>query len=113
MVVYKAKSGRWCRSTPEDGTRARAANGARLFGADDREGAAHEDVMRPADGDHVDVVLAVAQQHHTVDGAPWVGCQRSGFRLIRRRSGDDRSRPRLEAHRDLTNDRRWAWLPAL
>src|ERR1700736_4278548 len=84
-----------------------------LFGADDREGAAHEDVMRPADGDHVDVVLAVAQQHHAVDGASRVGGQRSGFGLVRRRSRDDRSRPRLEARWDLPTSRRWAWLTAL
>src|SRR6202011_4215427 len=60
-----------------------------LFGADDHEVGADEDVMRPVDADYVDVVLAVAQQHDTVDGASRVGCHRSGLGLIRRCTGDD------------------------
>ncbi len=39
-------------------------------GADHLEGSALEDVVRPVDADVVDVVLAVAQLHNTVDDAP-------------------------------------------
>jgi hypothetical protein len=46
--------------------------------------------MRPVDADVVDVVLAVAQQDHTVDDGPRVGGQRSFGRVIRRGSADDR-----------------------
>jgi len=41
----------------------------------------------------VDLVLAVAQLHNTVDDAARVGGQGSGGRLGRRRSADDRPRP--------------------
>jgi hypothetical protein len=45
----------------------------RLLGADDLEVLVDEDVMRPVDADVVDLVLAVAQLHNTVDDAPRVG----------------------------------------
>jgi hypothetical protein len=60
-------------------------------------------VVRPADGNHVNVVFAVAQEHNTVDGASRVGDQRSGLGLIRRRSRDDRASPGTEVRRDLTD----------
>ena len=41
----------------------------RLLGAHDLEVLVDEDVVRPVDADDVDVVLAVAQPHDTVDGA--------------------------------------------
>ena len=63
------------------------------IGADDLEVLVDEDVVRPFDGDVVDLVLTVAQLHNTVDDAPRVGGQRSFRRLIRCRSADDRSRP--------------------
>src|SRR6267142_194830 len=71
--------------------RARLAWG--LIGADDLEVRVDEDVVRPVDADVVDLVLAVAQLHNTVDDAAWVGDQRSFRRLIRFRSVDDRPRP--------------------
>jgi hypothetical protein len=43
---------------------------SRLKGTDDLEVLADEDVVRPADADVVDLVLAVAQLHNTVDDAP-------------------------------------------
>ena len=42
----------------------------RLVGADDLEVLVDEDVVRPVDTDVVDLVLAVAQLHDTVDDAP-------------------------------------------
>src|ERR1700760_4268225 len=57
-------------------------------GADDLEVLVDEDVVRPVDADVVDLVLAAAQLHNTVDNAPWVRGQRSFSRLIRRRSTD-------------------------
>ena len=45
----------------------------RLVGADDLEVLVDEDVVRPVDADVVDLVLAVAQLHDTVDHAPGVG----------------------------------------
>ena len=56
----------------------------RLLGADDLEVLVDEDVVRPVDADVVDLVLAVAQLHNTVDDAPRVGGQRGFRRLIRR-----------------------------
>src|ERR1700760_2293967 len=48
----------------------RAAPGRRpLVGPDDLEALADEDVVRPADADVVDLVLAVAQLHDSVDDA--------------------------------------------
>jgi hypothetical protein len=44
----------------------------RLVGADDREVLVDEDVVRPVDADVVDLVLAVAQLHNTVDDAELV-----------------------------------------
>src|ERR1700730_6767069 len=85
----------------------------RLLGTDDLEMHAYEDVVRPADGDYVDVVLAVAQQHDAVDGASRVSGQRSGRGLIRRCSGDDRARPGTPARRDLTDYLGWARLTAV
>ena len=41
-----------------------------LLGADDLEVLVDEDVVRPVDTDHVDLVLAVAQLHDAVDDAP-------------------------------------------
>src|SRR5437016_870488 len=86
---------------------------ARLLGANDLEVLVDEDVVRPADADHVDVVLAVAQLHDTVDGASRVGSQGSRLGLVRRWSGDDRPRPSMKARRDLTDLLRWARLTAL
>jgi hypothetical protein len=60
-------------------------------------------VVRPVDADVVDLVLAVAQLHHTVDDRPRVGGQRGLGRLIRGRSADDRPRPLTVARRDLAN----------
>src|SRR5712692_1634469 len=74
-----------------------------LIGADDLEVPVDEDVVRPVDADVVDLVLAVAQLHDTVDDAPRVGGQRSFRRLIRCRSADDRPRPLTVVRRDLTD----------
>src|SRR6476620_5950964 len=54
-------------SLPE--ARAAPAKPTRLLGTDDLEVFVHEDVMRPVDSDYVEVVIAGAQQHDTVDGA--------------------------------------------
>ena len=51
------------------GSRDRSGQGA-LLGADDLEVLVDEDVVRPVDADVVDVVIAVAQLHDTVDDAP-------------------------------------------
>src|SRR5438876_9991534 len=75
----------------------------RLVGADDLEVLVDEDVVRPVDADVVDLVLAAAQLHNTVDDAPRVGGQRSFRRLIRCRSADDRPRPLRVVRRDLTD----------
>ena len=75
----------------------------RLLGADDLEVLVDEDVVRPVDADVVDLVLAVAQLHNTVDDAARVGGQRSFRRLIRCRSADDRPRPLTVVRRDLTD----------
>src|SRR5216684_8170368 len=75
----------------------------RLVGADDLEVLVDEDVVRPVDADVVDLVLAVAQLHNTVDDAPRVGGQRSFGRLIGCRSADDRPRPLTVVRRDLTD----------
>src|SRR5712691_4885495 len=73
-------------------------------GAGDLEGLADEDVVRPTDLDVVDSVRAVAQLQHTVDGAARVLGERDGLGLVRRRSGDDRSRPGTPVLRDLADD---------
>ncbi len=64
-----------------------------LVGADDLEVLVEEDVVRPVDADVVDLVLAIAQLHNTVDDGPRVGGQRSFRRPIRCRSADDRPDP--------------------
>src|SRR6202035_1003529 len=86
----------------------------RLKGADDLESLVDEDVVRPADADVVDLVLAVTQLHNTVDDAPRVGGgQRSFRRLIRCRSADDRPRPLSVVRWDLTDLLRRGRCPAL
>ena len=75
----------------------------RLLGADDIEILVDEDVVWPVDSDVVDLVLAVAQLHNTIDHAPWIGCQSSFCRFIRRHSADDRPRPLTVVRRDLTD----------
>jgi hypothetical protein len=60
-------------------------------------------VVRPVDVDDVDLVLAVAQLHHTVDNSPRIGGQRYLCRLIRGRSADDRPRPLTVTSGDLTD----------
>src|ERR1700737_932329 len=85
----------------------------RLLGADDLEVLVDEDVVRPADADVVDLVLAVAQLYNTVDDAPRVGGQGSFRRLIRCRSADDRPRPLTVVRRDLTDLLRRGRGPAL
>src|ERR1700694_3419851 len=74
-----------------------------LVGADHREVLVDEDVVRPVDADVVNLVLAAAKLHNTVDDAPWVCGQRSFRRLIGCRSADDRSRPLTVVRRDLTD----------
>src|SRR4029077_18244852 len=76
---------------------------AALIGAEDLEVLADEDVVRPVDADVVDLVLAVAQLHNTVDDTTRVGGQRSGGRLIRGCSADDSPRPLTVVRRDLTD----------
>ena len=46
-----------------------------LIGADDLEVLVDEDVVRPVDADVVDLVLAVARLHNTIDDAARVGGQ--------------------------------------
>src|SRR5712691_13128534 len=74
-----------------------------LLGADDIEVLADEDVVRPVHSDVVDLVIAVAQLHDTVNDAPRVGGQRSFRRPIGCRSADDRPRSLTVARRDLTD----------
>ena len=52
-----------------------------LKGANDCEGLADENVMRPVDADVVHVVLAIVEPHDAVDDASWVGSER-GFRRV-------------------------------
>src|ERR1700674_410112 len=75
----------------------------RLIGADGLEVLVDEDVVRPVDADVVDLVLAVAQLHNTVDDAPRVGGQRSFRRLICFRCADDRPRSLSVVRWDLTD----------
>jgi hypothetical protein len=76
---------------PQCGTCQRAASiDTALVGAGDLEVLVDEDVVRPVDADGVDLVIAVAQLHDTVDDASGVGGQR-GFRCLSGcRSADDR-----------------------
>src|ERR1700687_1780466 len=74
-----------------------------LVGTHDLEALADEDVVRPVDADVVDLVLAVAQLHNTVDDASRVGGQRSFSGFVRGRSADDRPRPLAVARWDLTD----------
>jgi hypothetical protein len=64
------------------------------MGAYDLEALVDEDVVRPVDANRVDVVLAVAQRHNTVDGASRVGGQGSGLGLVRQRVGVVRAQDR-------------------
>src|SRR4051812_16094333 len=84
-----------------------------LKGADDPEGPADEDVMRPVDADHVDVVLAVAQQRDTIDGPSGIGRHRSALGPVRCCAGDDRARPFAEVRRDLADTSRRARIAAV
>ncbi len=86
---------RWRAPTP--------AGRRRLLGPDDLEVLVDEDVVWPVDANCVDVVLAVAQLHNTVDDSPRVGGQRSLRRLVRCCSTDDCPRPLTKARRDLTD----------
>src|SRR5271163_1134194 len=63
-----------------------------VVGADDLEGLVDEDVVGPVDADVVDLVIAVAQRHHTVDDTARVGSQRRFGRLVSGRSADKRPR---------------------
>ena len=74
-----------------------------LVGADDLEVLVDEDVVGPVDADVVDLVLAVAQLHNTIDDAPRVGRQCGFCGLIRRGSADDGAGRLVVARRDLTN----------
>src|ERR1700694_780566 len=74
-----------------------------LVGTDDLEALVDEDVVRPVDADVVDLVLAVAQLHNTVDDASRVGGQRSFGRFVRCGSADDRARALAVARWDLTD----------
>src|ERR1700694_3956210 len=74
-----------------------------LIGTDDLEALADEDVVRPVDADVVDLVLAVAQLHNTVDDASRVDGQRSFSGFVRGRSADDRTRPLAVVRWDLTD----------
>src|SRR5438105_1729677 len=75
----------------------------RLVGADDLEVLVDEDVVRPVDANVVDLVLAVAQLHDTVDDAPRVGRQCGLCGLTRCGSADDGPGPLLVVRRDLTD----------
>ena len=74
---------------------------AALVGTDDLEALTDKDVVRPVDADVVDLVLAVAQLHNTVNDASRIGHQRSFSRLVRCCSADDRTRPLTVAGWDL------------
>src|SRR5438270_13406453 len=74
-----------------------------LICADDSEVVVDKDVVRPVDADVVDLVLAVAELHDSVDETARVGGQ-GGFRcVVRCRSADDRARPLAVARGDLTD----------
>ena len=60
-----------------------------VVGADDLEVLVDEDVVGPVDADVVDLVIAVAQRHHTVDDAARVSGQRRFGRLGGGCSADD------------------------
>jgi hypothetical protein len=74
-----------------------------LVGADYLEVLVDEDVVGPVDADVVDLVLAVAQFHDTVDDASRVGGQGGFSRQVRCRSTDDCARPLAVAGWDLTD----------
>src|ERR1700721_1433209 len=74
-----------------------------VVGADDFEARVDEDVVGPVDADVVDLKLAVAQLHDSIDDAAWVG-QQGGFGgLIRGGSAEDGAGSLLVARGDLTN----------
>ena len=59
-------------------------------------------MMGPVDADVVDLVLAVAQLHNSIDDVAWVG-QQGGFgSLVRGGSAEDRAGSLLVAGGDLT-----------
>jgi len=60
-----------------------------LLGADDLEVLVDEDVVGSIDADVVDLVLAIAQLHNSVDDSPRVRGQGSFRRLSCRRSAND------------------------
>ena len=74
-----------------------------LVGTHDLEVLVDENMVRPVDANGMDLILAVAQLHNTVDNAPRIGGQRSFRRLIRCRSADDRPRSLTVVRRDLTD----------
>jgi hypothetical protein len=75
----------------------------RLIGADDLEVLVDEDVVGPVDADVVDLILAVAQPHNTIDDAARVGRQSGFCGPICRGSADDGAGPLLVVRRDLTD----------
>ena len=75
----------------------------RLVSSDDFQVLIDKDVVRPADTDAMNLVLALAHLHNTVDDATRVGGQRSFSRRICVRSADDRAGARTVARRDLTD----------
>src|SRR3954464_9074238 len=70
-------------------------------------------MVGPIDADDVDVVLAVAQPHDTVDGASRVGSDRCRLGLVSQRAGDQRARAWTPVRWDLTDWRRRTRVTAL
>jgi hypothetical protein len=62
-----------------------------VVGADDLEVLVDEDVVGPVDADAVDLVLAAAERHDTVDDAAWVRGQGGFDCLVGGGSADERS----------------------
>src|ERR1700727_1779858 len=73
---------------------------ALVVGADDLEVGVDEDVVGPVDADVVDLVIAVAELHDTVDGAAGVDGQRGFGGLVRGRAAGEGSRPLAVVGRD-------------
>jgi hypothetical protein len=72
-----------------------------VVGADYFEVGVDEDVVGPIDANVVDLVVAVAQFHDSIDDAPWVG-QQGGFGgLVRGGSALNGAGSLLVAGRDL------------
>src|ERR1700744_2589231 len=74
-----------------------------VVGTDNGEVPVDEDVVRPVDAYVVDLVVAVAQLHDTIDDASRIGGQRSFRGLIRNSSGGDRALPLRVIRGDLPN----------